>query len=163
TPYRIGFPGAIGDQSIVLRFGDDLASDLNEDRRRDEPLASHGLLPADAMVRRDRLRRRLADAAPSPFEIEALGLEMLGQGLRARRGGSPPSRPAVRLRRMRAVERVKEAVAVAPADAWSIARLARIASLSPFHLCHVFRDLAGTSIYDYVQRERLARALGAVL
>ena len=64
---------------------------------------------------------------------------------------------------MRAVERVKEAVAVAPAGAWSIARLGSIANLSAFHLCHVFHELVGTSIYDYVVRERLAQALNAVL
>jgi AraC family transcriptional regulator len=41
--------------------------------------------------------------------------------------------------------------------------LARIANLSAFHLCHVFRQMAGTSIYDYVLHERLARTLDAVL
>jgi len=35
--------------------------------------------------------------------------------------------------------------------------------LSPFHLCRVFRQIVGTSIYDYVLRERLAYALDAVL
>jgi len=61
------------------------------------------------------------------------------------------------------VERVKGAVAAAPADKWSIARLAKVACLSPFHLCRVFRDMTGTSIYDYVLRERLAHSLDAVL
>jgi AraC-like DNA-binding protein len=58
---------------------------------------------------------------------------------------------------------VKEAVAAAPADKWSVARLAKVAGLSPFYLCHVFREMVGTSIYDYVLRERLAHSLGAVL
>jgi AraC-like DNA-binding protein len=58
---------------------------------------------------------------------------------------------------------VKEAVAVAPARGWSVASLAKTANLSPFHLCHVFRELTGVSIYDYVLRERLAQALRAVL
>ena len=52
---------------------------------------------------------------------------------------------------------------MAPADPWNIARLARLAGLSPFHLCHVFRELAGTSIYEYVLRERLAQGLHALL
>jgi hypothetical protein len=39
----------------------------------------------------------------------------------------------------------------------------RIANLSPFHLCHVFRLMVGTSIYDYVLHERLAHSLDAVL
>jgi AraC-like DNA-binding protein len=50
----------------------------------------------------------------------------------------------------RALERVKEAVALAPSHRWNVAKLAEIANLSPFHLCHVFRDTVGTSIYDYV-------------
>ena len=46
---------------------------------------------------------------------------------------------------------------------WNVARLAKVANLSPFHLCHVFRDSVGTSIYDYVLHERLAHTLDAVL
>jgi len=64
---------------------------------------------------------------------------------------------------MRAVERVKEAIALAPADNWSVARLAKVANMSHYHLCHVFRQMVGTSVYDYIVRERLARTLGAVL
>jgi AraC-like DNA-binding protein len=54
-------------------------------------------------------------------------------------------------------------VAAAPAERWSVAQLAKVASLSPFHLCHVFRATAGASLYDYVLRERLAHSLAAVL
>jgi AraC-like DNA-binding protein len=58
---------------------------------------------------------------------------------------------------------VREAVALTPAANWSVTKLAEVASLSPFHLCHVFREMTGTSIYNYVLRERLALALDAVL
>ena len=51
----------------------------------------------------------------------------------------------------------------APADKWSVAKLAKVASLSPFHLCRVFRQMVGISIYDYVLQERLAHSLDAVL
>jgi AraC-like DNA-binding protein len=115
------------------------------------------------MMRRNLLRRRVTNAVPDRFEIETLSLELLSVCLRALRSGSVPLQPAVRFRRMRAVERVKEAVGVAPADPWSIVRLASIANLSAFHLCHVFHELVGTSIYDYVVRERLAQGLNAVL
>jgi AraC-like DNA-binding protein len=50
-----------------------------------------------------------------------------------------------------------------PANPWCIASRATIANLSPFHLCHVLRELVGTSIYEYVLRERLARAFYDVL
>jgi AraC-like DNA-binding protein len=114
-------------------------------------------------MRRNLLRRRATDPATDQLEVETLGLELLSMCLRALRHESLPLQPAVRLRRTRAVERVKEAVAVDPAGAWSIARLGSIANSSAFHLCHVFHELVGTSIYDYVVRERLAQALNAVL
>jgi AraC-like DNA-binding protein len=162
-PYRIGFPGAIGDRAIILRFDQALAPEEVDHRRDGEAPRPHGLLPADAMLRRSLLRRNLTDPAAERFEIETLGLELLSLCLRALRERPSPPRTAARLRRARAVERVKESVAAVPAEAWSIARLAAIANLSPFHLCHVFRELAGTSIYEYVLRERLAQALNAVL
>jgi AraC-like DNA-binding protein len=163
TPYRVSFPGGVGDRAIILRFDDALETEHIDCRRGGEPLRSHALLSAEAMMRRNLLRRRATDPAADHFEIETLSLELLSMCLRALRRDSLPLQPAVRLRRMRAVERVKEAVAVAPAGAWSIARLGSIANLSAFHLCHVFHELVGTSIYDYVVRERLAQALNAVL
>ena len=76
--------------------------------------------------------------------------------------GLPTPRRSVLARRRHAVERVKEAVGGAPADKWTVARLAKVASLSPFHLCHVFREMVGTSIYDYVLDERLAHSLAVL-
>jgi AraC family transcriptional regulator len=114
------------------------------------------------MMRRDYLRRRASDPGAERFEIETLGLELLDLCLGALRE-QPSSQRATHLRRSRAVERVKEAVAVAPARGWSVANLAKIANLSPFHLCHVFRELTGVSVYDYVLHERLAQAMQAVL
>lgn len=160
TPYRVGFPGAIGDRALALRFDDAVA---REQVRPDEAFASHGLLPARVMMLRNLLRSRLARHEADAFEIEALGLDLLGASLAAMRAGSLPLRRSALAGRMRALARVKEAVALAPGDRWSVARLARIAHLSPFHLCRVFREMVGTSIYDYVLRERLAQALDAVL
>jgi AraC-like DNA-binding protein len=156
TPYRIAFPGAVGDRAIILRFDDALAPDETDGA----PLAPHGLLSADAMMARSLLRCRLADPAADRLAIETLALELLGQSLRALRSEATQARS---LRRSRAVARVKEAVAAAPAAPWSVARLAAIACLSPFHLCRVFRAATGASVYDYVLHERLARALDAVL
>ena len=51
TPYRISFPGRIGDQGLVLRFDGALAPEqLGTRGSSGQPaLASHGLLPANAM------------------------------------------------------------------------------------------------------------------
>ena len=79
-----------------------------------------------------------------------------------RRGRLPLRRTAL-ARRMRALEQIMEAVALAPANKWTVAKLAKIANLSPFHLYHAFCQMVGTSIYAYVLHERLAHSLDAVL
>ncbi|MBV9561688.1 MAG: helix-turn-helix transcriptional regulator [Bradyrhizobium sp.] len=159
TPYRVSFPGAIGDRALTLRFGADLVPGLMDGA----DTASHGLLPPDAMMLRSLLLTRLATRKADAFEAETLGLDLLAASLRATGPGASRSRRATDVRQSRALERVKEAVALAPSDNWNVARLARIANLSSFHLCHVFRQITGTSLYRYVLRERLSSALAAVL
>jgi AraC-like DNA-binding protein len=115
------------------------------------------------MMLRNLLWSRLQKGEADPFEAEALGLDLLGLSLASVRSRKAPVRRATQTRRMRAIERVKEAVALKPSRKWSVTKLASFANLSPFHLCHVFREMVGTSIHDYVMRERLARTLDAVL
>jgi AraC family transcriptional regulator len=158
-PYRLSFPGAIGDRALVLRYGEPLAPEQTDG----ESAAPHGLLVADAMILRNLLWRRLDGGDVDPFEIEALGLDLLNMSLRAMGAVAACPRRSTLARRRLALERVKEAVAQAPADKWSVRELARIANLSPFHLCRVFHQMVGISLYDYVLRERLACALAAVL
>lgn len=159
APYRISFPGGIGDRAITLRFADVPGP---EQVGRGRP-ASQGLLPANAMMLRNLLWTRLAKGEADPFEVEALGLDLLNMSLSLVRSDKPPVRGSAEVRRRRALERVKEAVGLAPSNKWTVAKLAGIANLSPFHLCHVFRDMVGTSVYDYVLHERLAQTLPAVL
>jgi AraC-like DNA-binding protein len=163
APYRIGYPGAVGDRALVLRFGEALAADQVTSCGSGEPVASHGLLPPHAMLLRNLLWARLQTTGADKLESEVLGLDLLSMSLSSMGAGGPPLRRSALARRRRAVERVKEAVAIAPAERWSVAKLATVANLSPFHLCHIFRQLVGTSIYDYVLHERLAHTLDAVL
>jgi AraC-like DNA-binding protein len=163
APYRIGYPGAIGDRALVLRFGEELGVEQHSQRKSNTGLAPHGLLSADAMMLRNLLWARLQRSEADEFESEALGLDLLSMSFGSMRPGNPPLRRPALDRRRRAVERVKEAVGAAPASKWSVGSLAKVASLSPFHLCRVFREMVGTSIYDYVLQERLAHSLDAVL
>jgi AraC family transcriptional regulator len=80
-----------------------------------------------------------------------------------RRHRTGQRRAATQVRWSRSLERVKEAVAVNPANKWSIEALAHIAGLSPFYLCRVFKRVTGVTIYEYVLRERLAASLDSVL
>jgi len=115
------------------------------------------------MMLRNLLGARLGQGEIDEFEVETLGLDLLNVSFDAMRQEKPDLRPSALTRRTRALERVKEAIAVAPSNKWNVARLAKLANLSPFHLCHVFRQMVGTSIYDYVLQERLAQSLDAVL
>jgi AraC family transcriptional regulator len=162
TPYRLSYPGAIGDRALILRFDDALAPD-DLGGHGDEAPASNGMLPADAIVLRNllcaQLRRKQLDA----FESEVRGLDLLAMSLGAMRPADLSMRRSSAARWTRSLQRVKEAVAMAPADNWSVTRLASVACLSPFHLCRVFRRMTGISIHDYVLRERLISTLDAVL
>jgi AraC family transcriptional regulator len=162
TPYRLGYPGAIGDQALILRFSDALApNDLQV--RDDKALASNGLLPAEALMLRNLLYVRLAKSRADKFESEARGIDLLGMSFSALRPRDAAMQRAAEARWIRALAHVKEAVAVAPADKWNVEKLAHIAGLSPFYLCRVFRRMTGSSVYDYVLRERLASTLDAVV
>jgi hypothetical protein len=146
TPYRIGYPGAVGDRALVLRFGEALAADHLASYGSGEALASHGLFPPHAMLLRNLLWARLQTTGADNLESEVLGLDLLSMSLSSMGAGGPPLRRSALARRRRAVERVREAVAIPPADRWNVAKLAKVANLSPFHLCHVFRQMVGTSI-----------------
>src|SRR5689334_382791 len=52
TPYRVGFPGAIGDRALTIRFDEDLVPEQLDVSRKAEGIASHGLLSAKAMMLR---------------------------------------------------------------------------------------------------------------
>jgi len=115
------------------------------------------------LMLRNLLWAKLQAGAADAFEAETLGLDLLDVSLGAMRTAGTPARRAAHIRRLRAVERVKEAVALAPGARWTVTKLAHAANVSPFHLCHVFRQAVGVSLYDYVLQERLAQALEAVV
>jgi AraC family transcriptional regulator len=161
TPYRLSFPGAIGDRALIFRFDETLAPEQTG-RGGSESSASNGLLPPSAIMLRNLLWSRLEKGEADELETEAVGLDLLNMSFRSMRPDDVSRRRSALTRRIAAVERVKEAVALAPNRKWTVAALAKIAGLSPFHLCRVFNQITGTSLYDYVLRERLVRALEAI-
>jgi hypothetical protein len=90
APYRIGFPGAIGDRALVLRFGEALMADNLDHCGSSEPLASHGLLPPHAMMLRNLLCARLQRTDADELGSEALGLDLLSLSLSCMRAGDRP-------------------------------------------------------------------------
>ncbi len=171
SPYRVSFPGGIGDECMTLRLSSaGLARLLPEAMAGDgfdsSAFASHALLPPETMLARSLLWNRFVRGEAEPLLVEELGIGLLTSSLRIAR----KTRAGERLgasrgtgSKMRYVEFVKEAVATSPARKWTLGELAGLAGVSPCHLAHVFNEKVGTSIYHYMLRLRLAGALDAVL
>lgn len=172
SPYRISYPGDIGDQCLTLWFSSAaLARVLPHAMSRDgfdsSAFASHGLLPPSAMLGRSLLWRRFVRGEWDSVEVEELGVGLLIATLRAvrkdPRGKSRGVRRGDPGRRLRQVECVKEAISLQPEHKWTLGTLAHLANVSPYHLAHTFREEVGASVYRYLLRARLAKALEIVL
>jgi AraC-like DNA-binding protein len=172
-PYRLSFPGRIGDRCLVLRFSSAALARVMPDAMSGDgfdasAFASHAPLPPAVMLARSRIWGRFARDNMDALEAEELGIGLLDAALRAARTQrvAPGRGHAARGgagRRLRQVERIKEAVWTQPERKWTLGDLAGLVSVSPCHLAHVFRAETGTPVYQYVVRSRLARALDAVL
>lgn len=171
-PYRLSFPGAIGDRCLALRFtGDALARVLPEavagDGFDESAHSAHVLLPPALMLARSGFWRRLARQQLDGLEAEVLAVELLAATLhaaRAQRVGPRDRRTApAGWRRARQIARTVEAISCAPGRRWTLDELAALVSVSAGHLAHVFRAEMGLPVYAYVTRARLAGALDAVL
>lgn len=170
-PYRLSFPGCVGDRCLALRFTSEalalvMPEALGHDGFDTDTFSPHALLPPTVMLARSRLWRRFAHGGTvDPLEAEELGLAMLDATLHAaRRGPAPhPATAGGSRRGARHVLRTMEAIWTEPERRWTLADLAAQAHVSASHLAHVFRAEVGVSVYGYVLRSRLARALDAVL
>jgi AraC family transcriptional regulator len=171
-PYRMTLPAETGDECLALRFsGDALARLVPEAMSGNgfdfSAFASHAPLPPGILLARSLLWRRFARGEWDPLEVEEVCAGLLVAALHAARkdgrAWNRSARGARSARRLRQVGRVMEAVLAHPDRKWNLDALAALACVSPWHLAHVFREEAGASVYQYVLRARLAKALDAVL
>lgn len=169
--YRISLPGSLGDESLELRFTDEMLArtvpHALAGRRFDaSALAPRALLTPQVMLARSLFWRELSSGEADPLAVEEACMRMLGacMDLASTQPGvhSRAESPKNAVRR-RQVERVMEAVSLDPGNKWSLDELASLACASPWHLAHVFREDTGSSMHQYVTQARLARALDAVL
>lgn len=172
SPYRISYPGGLGDRCLTLCFSDGALAQMMPHAVGDNgfdscAFATLALLPPALMLSRSRLWRALARGEPDPLETEERAITLLALVLEAARKKphqtrSGESRRSAQ-RRLRQVECVKEAISLRPGHKWTLGELAGLAHVSVHHLAHVFREETGTPVYRYVLRARLADALEAVL
>ncbi len=171
-PYRLSFPGCIGDECLALRFTSAaLAQVMPEamagDGFDEQAFSSHTPLPPALMLARGLLWQRFATDAVDALEAEERALDLLDATLaaarRERQARTRRAASAGSWRRTGRVARAVEAIGAEPERRWTLAALAALACVSPGHLAHLFRAELGVSVYDYVVRSRLSRALDAVL
>ena len=164
STYGVSLPGNIGDECLVLRFTPQALARLAPEAMSGDGFDaathdSHALLDAKAVLARSLLWRSLAGGTSDPLAVEETGVGLLALSLRAARRTGRRNNAVARPLRRRQVNRVLEAVSLQPQHKWTLAGLADIACASPWHLAHVFREEAGSSIHQYVIRARLALSL----
>lgn len=167
-PYRISYPAGIGDKCLTLRFSNDVIERVLSQLgapRGSGPLriASSAVLPPEIMLARSLLCHRLVAAHRDALELEELSSHLLASTLRAILRDGCADRQNEFGRSARAIEIVKEAISLDPERKWTLRGLAQLANVSSYHLAHIFRRKAGTPVYRFVVRTRLAKALDAVL
>lgn len=170
SPYRISYPGGIGDQCLTLWFSNTALARLapevwSQGGFDSSAFASHALLPPSLMLARSVLWRQFVRGGWDPLDIEERSVGLIRTALQAARK-EPAGRRAHRgssARRRRQIELVKEAISLRPERKWTLGQLADAASISAYHLAHVFRAEVGAPVYRYVLRARLANSLDAVL
>lgn len=171
-PYRLSFPGGIGDTCLALRFKSPalarlLPESLDGEGFPVDRFAPQTLLPPALMLERSRLVRALGAGDMDPLDAEERAVRLLDATLRLAQRPQPAAAAGRRVdpsrRRLRAVQIVIEAIAAEPQRKWTLDALADLAHVSPGHLAHAFRAEAGITVFGYVLRSRLALALEAVL
>ncbi|HYC41939.1 MAG TPA: helix-turn-helix transcriptional regulator [Noviherbaspirillum sp.] len=167
-PYRMSFPGRIGDESIVLAFSQAalaamLPDTVGVDGLRSPRLRPNCLLSPASVVERSLLWHTLTKSDPDAIAIEELCIAMMEAALLSAAGSRKDATRALTARRRRQqVEDVKEAISLFPAQQWTLDALARLANSSPYHLARVFREEVGLPVHQYLLRTRLGKALEAM-
>jgi AraC family transcriptional regulator len=171
VPHRYSFPGRVGDHCLALRWSAQALAKLAPESlerasRTCALLATRVALAPQVSLDRTMLWHNLRRGSPEPLAVEELALRILRDALSVAdedlsRRCKPNRRTRVRQRERLA--RTMAAIASTPERPWSLAELAEHASMSPYHLAHSFRGEAGMSVFEYVTRLRLERALDQVL
>lgn len=156
------------DDCVEFRFDEDALREARPslrsagaDRIRIVPIASAVNWRLNVAV------ERLEAGAASALEAEEIGLSLLGEvGLVEqavdRREACGDGR-GNRARARRTVERAKELLISDLARNWLLEEIAREVGASPYHLTRLFGRYAGTSLHQYLTRQRLAAALSQIL
>ena len=171
-PYRISYPGALGDEVLVLDFDTAcwqaaLGPAAWDSGLADPAWCAGGLLSPAALLQRARLTGALREAAADALLVEEAALALLDEAVQACRArvapGGQAARDSTQKRRQAQAEAVKALIALHPERPWRLEELAARVGVSAFHLARQFAQQVGMPIHRYQLHNRLARSIDAVL
>lgn len=170
-PYRITFPGDIGDEALVLDFSKEALMQILVDAAGVQQLYApvlrpHSLLPPASVLSRELLWRHLHKPIIDTLAVQEISVAVLTASVQAacfeRQQLDRARHTQTQRRRRQQVEAVKELISLYPQQEWALDELARQVHTSPFHLSRVFREEVGLPVHRYLIRTRLAAALRAM-
>ncbi len=147
-----------GDRCVFVVPGRELLAELtgtDGELRFDRPLGPAGA--SAYAVQRVAVAALAAPASVDPLRVEERLLWVVADSL-GRLAGAPPAAPRGTAADD-AVEAARLTLATRLADRLSLAALAAVVNLSPFHLARRFRARTGLSINEYRRQLRLRRAV----
>lgn len=151
--------GVTGDAPWCYRsfyLGPDLLTTLGDEtfgRRITLPWFREAVVNDPDLARSMLAAHRAIDGGAGRLMRETLLLEALA--LLFRRHGAPAPHLPVPGREGRPVQRVAAALRDDPAADWSVATLAALAGMSPFHFCRAFRKETGLAPHAFLTQARL--------
>lgn len=167
-PYRVRHPLPGGDAGSVFRLAPDGVRALVGDHdpaAAERPRArfhrSHAPIDGRTYLLHRLAVRAAADPAAGAVEVEERAVAFLRAAMMQAYGARAPA-----VRRTRAVEaaaRVAEVVAARYREPLTLAEIARVVGLSPFHLSRLVTAATGVPIYRMIIRRRLRDALELLL
>jgi AraC family transcriptional regulator len=154
--FECGHEHAAGDRCLSFRYAPDYFERLAADAGGKPGFGMLRLPPLRAMSRLTaQACAGLAGSADTPWEelslrVAAQAVQLAG-GLSARMDNAPPGATSRVTRTLRMIERGLDAKL-------SVASMARVAGLSPYHYLRTFERLTGLTPHQYVLRARLREA-----
>ncbi|AGC42888.1 AraC family transcriptional regulator [Myxococcus stipitatus DSM 14675] len=154
--YRVGHPGAEGDDATVIKLAPELFDELWGRRGPDHPELG---LSAAVHLRHARVCAALRDPVGDQLSREESVFALLEVAASDRQCAGAPVR-GDRGARRRTVGRVRALLAAQLSANLSLDTVAREARCSPFHLMRLFHAETGLSLRAYRRQLRVFTALG---
>ncbi|MFY2559997.1 helix-turn-helix transcriptional regulator [Corallococcus terminator] len=153
--YRVGHPGAEGDDATVIKLAPELFDELWGRRGPDHPELG---LSAEVHLRHARVCAALRDPGGDRLSREETVFALLEVVASDRQRAEAPAR-GDRGARRRTVGRVRALLAAQLAANLSLDTVAKEARCSPFHLMRLFQAETGLSLRAYRRQLRVLTAL----